>query len=82
MISVVESSCFSRNLTWFMSSFKGFASFCFIIGFILLTAAAVYISPLMCGSNNERKMIRSPEEIDATYSAYSENGSASAPNQV
>ncbi len=61
----------------------GFASFCFIIGFLLLTAGAIYISPLICGSNNERKMIRAPEEIDATYSAYSEKTSSpSAPNQV
>jgi hypothetical protein len=33
----------------------------------------------MCGSNNEKKMIRSPEEIDASYAAYNEQPTA---NQV
>jgi uncharacterized membrane protein len=57
----------------------GFASFVFICAFILLIAAGIYISPFFCGSNNEKKIIRSPQEIDSGYSAYSENPSASAP---
>eukprot|EP01040_Poterioochromonas_malhamensis_P007949 gene7949-8591_t len=51
----------------------GFAAFAFILAFILLIAAAIYVSPLFCGSNNEKKIIRSPQEIDSGYSAYSEN---------
>ena len=31
---------------------------------------AVYISPLTCGSNNEKKMIRSPQELEEGYKAY------------
>ena len=71
-----------------LASGYGFASFVFIVAAILLTMAAVYISPLICGSNNERKMIRSPQEIDTGYTAYSENPAAastpmgSAPNGV
>eukprot|EP01038_Epipyxis_sp_PR26KG_P007678 gene7678-10448_t len=59
----------------------GFASFVYIIGFILLIAAAVYISPIICGSNNERKTIRSPQEIEANY-AYSDNTSANTAPKV
>lgn len=63
----------------------GFASFCFIVAFLLFMAAAIYVSPLMCGSNNEKKMIRSPQEIESGYAAYSENttpASATAPPHV
>mmetsp|Transcript_8981 Transcript_8981/g.13497 ORF Transcript_8981/g.13497 Transcript_8981/m.13497 type:complete len:138 (+) Transcript_8981:71-484(+) len=58
----------------------GFASFCHILGFVLLLAAAIFVSPLICGSNNEKKIVNNPQELDSTYSAYSEGGSkASAP---
>ena len=30
-------------------------------GFILLLAAAIYVSPLLCGSVNEKKMISAPQ---------------------
>ena len=53
----------------------GFASFCYIIGFFLLLSAAVYVSPLICGSNNEKKMVQNPQEIDTGYS-YAEKPSA------
>jgi hypothetical protein len=43
----------------------GFGSFLFIVAFILLISAAIYISPFFCGSANEKKMIRSPQEIDS-----------------
>lgn len=63
----------------------GFASFCFIMAFFLLLFAAIYVSPLMCGTNNEKKMIHAPQEIDSGYSAYSDNqgaANASAPPHV
>jgi len=51
----------------------GFAAFCYILAFILLVAAAFYVSPIFCGSQNEKKIIRSPQEIDSGYAPYSEN---------
>jgi hypothetical protein len=45
----------------------GFASFLYIVAAMLLFGAAVYVSPLIFGSNNEKKMIRSPQEIDAGF---------------
>ena len=44
--------------------FAGFASFFFIIGFLMITAISIYVSPLFCGSPNEKKMIRTPQEVD------------------
>lgn len=49
---------------WALAGGYGFASFCYIIGFFLLLGAAVYISPVIFGSNNEKKMLKSPQEID------------------
>jgi hypothetical protein len=43
----------------------GFAAFCFIISFLIMISGAIYISPLFCGTNNEKKMIRSPQEVDS-----------------
>jgi len=55
----------------------GFAAFAYIIAFLLFVIAAIYVSPLICGSPNERKMINSPQEIDSSnYTAYTENPSA------
>eukprot|EP01038_Epipyxis_sp_PR26KG_P009900 gene9900-13320_t len=65
-----------------MAGGYGFACFVYLIAFILLISAAIYMSPIVCGSNNERKMIRSPQEIDASYAAYSENTSADAAPKV
>jgi len=48
----------------------GFASFCYIIAFIILSAAAIYVSPVFCGSNNEAKMLKGPHEIDTGYAQY------------
>eukprot|EP01036_Dinobryon_divergens_P029470 gene29470-38574_t len=50
----------------------GFASFLYFCSFVILCVAAIFISPLFCGSNNERKVIRSPQEIDTDYSSFSE----------
>jgi Na+/proline symporter len=64
------------------TSFKGgygFAAFCFIVSFILALAAALYISPFVTGTNNEVKMLRAPQEIDTSYTAYNDNPSAAAP---
>jgi hypothetical protein len=41
----------------------GFACFIFMVGFILLFAAAIYISPSACGSNNEKETIKKPLPI-------------------
>jgi hypothetical protein len=65
-----------------LASGYGFASFCFIVAFLLFMVAAVCISPLMCGSTNEKKVIRAPQEVDTGYSAYKESGGASAPPHV
>lgn len=46
----------------------GFASFVFIIAFLLFGFAAIYVSPFFMGSNNEKKMVRSPQEIETGYS--------------
>lgn len=48
----------------------GFASFCYIIAFLILAAAAIYVSPVFCGSNNEAKMLKGPHEIDTGYQTY------------
>jgi hypothetical protein len=42
----------------------GFATFVFILAFFLMTSAAIYISPLINGSANEKKVLRAPQEID------------------
>ena len=46
----------------------GFASFCFILGFVLLCIGGVYISPICTGSINERKTLCAPQEIRALAS--------------
>ena len=50
----------------------GFGAFCYIIAFLLALAASITYSPLFCGSDKERKMIKSPEEIGDGYSMYNE----------
>jgi len=50
----------------------GFGAFCYIIAFVLAVAASISYSPLFCGSDKERKMIKSPEEIGDGYSMYNE----------
>ena len=42
----------------------GFATFVFILAFFVMTSAAIYISPLINGSANEKKVLRAPQEID------------------
>eukprot|EP01033_Poteriospumella_lacustris_P011778 gene11779-8388_t len=58
------------------TSFKGgygFAAFCYIIAFIFALVGAFLVSPFVTGTANETKMIRSPQEVDSGYSAYSES---------
>lgn len=35
-----------------------------------MTSGAIYISPLFCGTNNEKKMVRSPQEVDSGNELY------------
>ena len=58
----------------------GFACFFFFIAFWFMVAIAVYISPLACGSNNEKKMIRSPQELEEGYKAYEDTTERTAVN--
>mmetsp|Transcript_22897 Transcript_22897/g.23549 ORF Transcript_22897/g.23549 Transcript_22897/m.23549 type:complete len:140 (+) Transcript_22897:76-495(+) len=61
-----------------LSGGYGFATFCHILGFVLLCAAGIYVSPLVCGSNNEKKIVNNPQELDSTYSAYTEGAAGSS----
>jgi hypothetical protein len=36
----------------------------FFVAFAVFLSAAIYISPMFCGSNTEKKMISKPQEID------------------
>eukprot|EP00341_Mesodinium_pulex_P016426 CAMPEP_0116936842 /NCGR_PEP_ID=MMETSP0467-20121206/31134_1 /TAXON_ID=283647 /ORGANISM="Mesodinium pulex, Strain SPMC105" /LENGTH=86 /DNA_ID=CAMNT_0004618513 /DNA_START=184 /DNA_END=444 /DNA_ORIENTATION=- len=58
----------------------GFAAFCHILAFVLVCAAGIFISPLICGSANEKKIVSNPQELDSTYSAYSESQPSSTPS--
>lgn len=52
-----------RNSSYF-SFPAGFGAFMFFVAFSVFLWAAIYISPLFCGSANEKKMLTKPEEID------------------
>ena len=52
----------------------GFAAFVYILAFLLLIIAALYISPQVCGTTKEKNMIRSPSENHA-YASYDDSGS-------
>lgn len=41
----------------------GFATFAYLCAFILLVAAAIYISPTICGTANERQTLKCPQEF-------------------
>eukprot|EP01039_Chlorochromonas_danica_P004238 gene4238-4657_t len=49
----------------------GFAAFCFIVASLLFIGAAVYFSPLFFGTANEKKILRSPQEIEASFAPAS-----------
>ncbi len=42
----------------------GVGCFVLLVGFLILFAAALYASPFVGGSPNEKKMINSPQELD------------------
>jgi hypothetical protein len=44
----------------------GFATFAYVVGFILACACSIYSSPLFCGSVNERKLLSKPENLEST----------------
>jgi hypothetical protein len=48
-----------------LTSGFGFASFFFILAFILFAAASIYITPCLCGSANEKMMLTKPQELEA-----------------
>lgn len=56
-----------------MKSGYGMATFCYLMAFILFTSAALFLSPLVMGSSNEKKMVNSPQEIDTGYSSYDDS---------
>ena len=37
----------------------------FFVAFAVFLSAAVYISPVFCGSNAEKKMVSKPQEIES-----------------
>lgn len=43
----------------------GFAVFVCIVAFILFITAAIIYSPLLKGSENEKKQLRGPHEVDS-----------------
>lgn len=56
-----------------LKSGYGFGCFVFLVASFLLLVAALYMSPLLFGSKNEKKMINSPQEVDTSYAAFQEN---------
>ena len=54
----------------------GFAAFLYIISFFLLVVAAIYASPMLCGSANEKKMMSSPQEIETGFAVSDSSGVA------
>jgi TRAP-type C4-dicarboxylate transport system permease small subunit len=69
-------SALSNNLKNALGSIQagsGFAAFLFIISFFLMLSAAFYISPLVTGSANEKKVLRAPQEVDTGFS-YTDSG--------
>jgi hypothetical protein len=54
---------FSPVLQFYMCSAPGFGAFVFFVAFATFITAAVYISPMYCGSQNEKKMVNGPQEI-------------------
>jgi len=46
----------------------GFGCFVFLMGFFIFLFGAIYASPFFMGTNNEKKMIRNPQEIETGYS--------------
>mmetsp|Transcript_58637 Transcript_58637/g.103095 ORF Transcript_58637/g.103095 Transcript_58637/m.103095 type:complete len:143 (-) Transcript_58637:259-687(-) len=63
-----------------LSGGYGFGSFMFFVAFAVFLSGAIYISPLFCGSNSEKKMISKPQEIEEGYAPYADStGTARGP---
>jgi hypothetical protein len=50
------------NLYFF--ALLGFAAFMFFVAFAVFLAGAIYISPMFCGSPNEKKLVSRPQEVE------------------
>ena len=64
---------FQATAYYQMHAGYAFAAFSYILGTLLLFIGAIYISPLICGSANERMMLKSPSEIDGGYASNNRN---------
>ena len=59
-----------KNYNSRISDGFGWSTFVYILGFILLIAGGIYVSPQVSGSSNEAKMLNSPTEINNEYSRH------------
>ena len=62
---------YTRGATSAAGSGEAFASFCFVLGFVMLVSAAIYVSPWCTGSVMERRTLCQPMELidDGAYKA-------------
>jgi len=44
----------------------GFSAFFYVLAFILASATSMYLSPLICGTKNESKILSTPHNIEGT----------------
>jgi hypothetical protein len=47
-----------------MTTGYGFASFCYILGFVICSAASIYLSPYFCGTKSESSILSTPQNVD------------------
>lgn len=60
------------NQYYSLSGGYGFAAFCYLLAFLVTTIASIYYSPFLCGTDKEKRMLKSPEEVGDGYSMYNE----------
>lgn len=65
VIYILTNSMTCVFLTKKVSQSAGFGAFMFFVAFAVFLAGAVYISPVFCGSNAEKKMVSKPQEIES-----------------
>lgn len=73
LVAMVGCDCICRGLSLVAGANRlfrflllaGFGAFMFFVAFSVFLTAAIYISPMFCGSNTEKKMVSKPQEIDA-----------------
>jgi hypothetical protein len=46
-----------------MTTGYGFASFCYILGFVVCSAASIYLSPYFCGTKSESSILSTPQNV-------------------